>query len=190
MSRTLLRYCRRSAPHLPAFGRGPQSGSRAASITLCFQRFTLVRVDQVGPPQGALSHFYEKVVKVKADVAANPNFFSRSRKSKPTSRRGPEGTHSGGCARGVSAERFETPLAGGVAAVMCASAFCWHTACQRRGGNPPAHAFPWGKRERGSADFLAAAGCSRWHSANVGHAAGLLCARSCSTFLSIKITNL
>ena len=43
---------------------------------------------------------------------------------------------------GVSAERFETPLAGGAAASMCASAVCWRTACQRRGGNPPAPAFP------------------------------------------------
>jgi hypothetical protein len=96
---------------------------------------------------------------------------------------------SGGCARGVSAERFETPLAGGAAASMCASAFCWHTACQRRGGNPPAPAFPRrGKRERGSSNFLAAAGSSRWRSTNAGHVAGLLCARSSSTFLSITIT--
>ena len=73
---------------------------------------------------------------------------------------------------------------------MCASAFCWHTACQRRGGNPPAHAFPWGKRERGCSDFLVAAGSSRWQSANVGHAAGLLYARSSSTFLSSTITKL
>jgi hypothetical protein len=101
----------------------------------------------------------------------------------------PRGYPWGGCARGVSAERFETPLAGGAAALMCASAFCWHTACQRRGGNPPAPAFPRrGKRERGSSDFRAAAGSSRWRSANVGHAAGLLCARS-SMFLSIPITN-
>ena len=74
--------------------------------------------------------------------------------------------------------------------MMCASAFCWHTACQRRGGNPPAHAFPWGKRERGCSDFLVAAGSSRWQSANVGHAAGLLCARCSSMFLSITITKL
>ena len=67
----------------------------------------------------------------------------------------------GGCARGVSAERLETPLAGGAAASMCASAFCRHTACQRRGGNPPAPAFPRrGKRERGSSDVLDAAGIS------------------------------
>jgi hypothetical protein len=101
----------------------------------------------------------------------------------------PQRCPSGGCARGGSAERFETPLAGGAAASMCASAFCWRTACQRRGGNPPAPAFPRrGKRERGSSDFLAAAGSSRWRSANAGHAAGLLCARSSSTFLSITIT--
>jgi hypothetical protein len=46
---------------------------------------------------------------------------------------------SGGCTRGVSAERFETPLVGGAARF-------W-----RRGGNPPAPAFPQrGKRERGA----------------------------------------
>src|SRR6266704_1338934 len=44
----------------------------------------------------------------------------------------------GGCTRGVSAERFETPLVGGAARL-------W-----RRGGNPPAPAFPRrGKRESG-----------------------------------------
>src|ERR1035437_3815055 len=53
----------------------------------------------------------------------------------------------GGCTRGVSAERFETPLVGGAARL-------W-----RRGGNPPAPAFPRrGKRERGTFKFLAAAG--------------------------------
>ena len=81
---------------------------------------------------------------------------------------------SGGCARGVSAERFETPLAGGAAASMCASAFGWHIACQRRGGNPPAPAFPRrGKRERGRSDFLAAAGSSSWRGADRRHAAGV-----------------
>src|SRR5712691_3947391 len=57
----------------------------------------------------------------------------------------------GGSTRGVSAERFETPLVGGAARL-------W-----RRGGNPPAPAFPRrGKRERGRSNFLAAAGiCSR-----------------------------
>ena len=118
-------------------------------------------------------------------MAAILKFFSRG-SSRLTIRTRPRWRPSGGCARGVSAERFETPLAGGAAALMCASAFCWHTACQRRGGNPPAPAFPRrGKRERGSSDFLAAAGSSRWRSANAGHAAGLLCARSSSTFLSI-----
>src|SRR6516164_4509228 len=117
--------------------------------------------------------FYEKVVKVKADVAAILNFFSHSIEVEDL---GASPTVSiGGCARGVSAERFETPLAGGAAASMCASAFCWRTACQRRGGNPPAPAFPRrGKRERGSSGFLAAAGSSRWRSANAGDAAGLL----------------
>ena len=53
----------------------------------------------------------------------------------------------GGCTRGVSAERLETPLVGGAARF-------W-----RRGGNPPAPAFPRrGKRERGRFKFLAAAG--------------------------------
>ena len=81
---------------------------------------------------------------------------------------------SGGCARGVSAERFETPLAGGAAASMCASAFGWHIACQRCGGNPPAPAFPRrGKRERGRSDFLAAAGSSSWRGADRRHAAGV-----------------
>ena len=135
-----------------------------------------------------LGSFYEKVVKVKADVAAILKFFLPMPRIESDITTRPRGYPLGGCARGVSAERFETPLAGGVAAVMCASAFCWHTACQRRGGNPPAHAFPWGKRERGCSDFLAAAGSSRWHSASAGHAAGLLCARSSSTFLSITIT--
>jgi hypothetical protein len=57
-------------------------------------------------------------------------------------------------------------------------------------GEPTRPGFPRrGKRERGSSDFLAAAGRSRWRSANVWHAAGLLCARSSSMFLSIPITN-
>jgi hypothetical protein len=130
-----------------------------------------------------LGSFYEKVVKVKADVAAILKVFSRCRRSRPTITTRPRWYSSGGCARGVSAERFETPLAGGAAAPLCASAFCWHTACQRLGGNPPAPAFPRrGKRERGCSDFLAAAGSSRWHRASAGHAAGLLCARSSSTF--------
>src|SRR5450759_3243234 len=48
---------------------------------------------------------------------------------------------------GDAAERFETPLVGGAAGF-------W-----RRGGNPPAPAFPRrGKRERGRFKFLAAAG--------------------------------
>ena len=116
--------------------------------------------------------------------------FSPARRSRPTSWTRPRWHPSGGCARGGSAERFETPLAGGAAASMCASAFCWHTACQRRGGNPPAPAFPRrGKRERGSSDVLAAAGTSRWRGAD-GRRAGGICARSSSTFLSITITKL
>ena len=97
----------------------------------------------------------------------------------------PQWRPSGGCARGVSAERFETPLAGGAAASMGASAFCWRTACQRRGGNPPAPAFPRrGKRERGSSNFLAAAGTSRGRGTDGRRAAGGVCARSSLTFSS------
>ena len=119
--------------------------------------------------------FYEKVVKVKADVAAIFKFFPHGRSRLAIWTR-PRWRQSGGCARGVSAERFETPLAGGAAAPMRASAFCWRAACQRLGGNPPAPAFPRrGKRERGRSDFLAAAGIR---------------ARSTTTFLSIVITNL
>src|SRR5215472_16475846 len=90
--------------------------------------------------------FYEKVVKVKADLAAILKFFLplRSRRSRLTIWTRPRWHPSGGAA-----------------ASMCASAFCWHTSCQRRGGNPHAHAFPRrGKRERGNSDFLAAAGSS------------------------------
>src|SRR6185295_703341 len=72
---------------------------------------------------------------------------------------GPPKRRQGGFARGVSAERFETPLAGGAAARCVPAPFCWRAACQRRGGNPPAPAFPRrGKRERGRSNFLAAAG--------------------------------
>ena len=140
---------------------------------------TITRRQRLG---GMLNYFYEKVVKVKADVAAiiifSPARFPQIDWTRPRWR------PSGGCARGVSAERFETPLAGGAAALMCASAFCWRTACQRRGGNPPAPAFPrMGKRERGSSDFLAA-DSSRGRGADGRHAAGLLCARSPTTFSS------
>jgi hypothetical protein len=37
---------------------------------------------------------------------------------------------------------------------MCASAFCWRTACQRRGGNPPAPAFPRGNGKGGDQTSL------------------------------------
>ena len=56
----------------------------------------------------------------------------------------------GGCTRGAPA-----PLVGGAAASMRDSVFCWRAACQRRGGNPPAPAFPRrGKRERGRSNSL------------------------------------
>src|SRR5580700_7237632 len=49
----------------------------------------------------------------------------------------------GGCTRGVSAERFETPLAGG-------AAWFW-----RRGGNPPRPGLPpEGETEKGESKFL------------------------------------
>jgi hypothetical protein len=44
-----------------------------------------------------------------------------------------------------------SPLVGGAASMMRASGFGWRAACLRRGGNPPAPAFPRrGKRERGN----------------------------------------
>jgi hypothetical protein len=133
--------------------------------------------------------FYEKVVKVKADVAAILKFFSRGR-SRLTIWTRPRWRPSGGCARGVSAERFETPLAGGAAAPMRASAFCWRAACQRLGGNPPAPAFPRrGKRERGRSGFLAAARSSSL-APLAGTPTGRVRARSSTTVLSIMITNL
>jgi hypothetical protein len=125
--------------------------------------------------------FYEKVVKVKADVAAIINIFLPlpSRRLRPIIGTRHRWVPSGGCARGVSAERFETPLAGGAAASMRAGASCWRAACQRRGGNPPAPAFPRrGKRKRGRSDFLAAAGDLRLRCADGRHAADLVCARS------------
>jgi hypothetical protein len=62
--------------------------------------------------------FYEKVVKVKADVAAILSFLSVA----VLIQRGQHISDAtlGGCARGVSAERFETPLAGGAAALAAA----------------------------------------------------------------------
>jgi hypothetical protein len=135
----------------------------------------IVAVSYICPPGSSrITGFYEKVVKVKDDVAAILKFFFRGR-SRLTIWTRPQRCPSGGCARGVSAERFETPLAGGAAAPMRASAFCWRAACQRLGGNPPAPAFPrWGKRERGRSDFRAAD----------------IRARSTTTLLSIVITNL
>jgi|KBSSwiStaDraftv2_1062776.scaffolds.fasta_scaffold87378_4 hypothetical protein len=58
-------------------------------------------------------------------------------------------------------------LWGEPAASLRASAFCWHAACFRRGGHPPAPAFPLGKRERGSNSLLpqaisAPSGPTRW----------------------------
>src|SRR5215469_2752910 len=56
----------------------------------------------------------------------------------------------GGCTRGAAA-----PLVGVAASTMRASVLCWRAAGMRRGGNPPAPAFPRrGKRERGRSDSL------------------------------------
>ena len=76
--------------------------------------------------------FYEKVVKVKADVAAILIYFLSVT---VLIQRGQHisGATPGGCARGVSAERFETPLAGGATALAAA----W--------GEPsPPRLSPWG----------------------------------------------
>ena len=54
----------------------------------------------------------------------------------------------GGCTRGVLAERFKTPLVGGVARL-------W-----RLGGNLPAPAFPGGETGKGSSDSLRPTGQS------------------------------
>src|SRR5882724_6971803 len=79
----------------------------------------------------------------------------------------------GGCTRGVSAERFETPLVGRAACF-------W-----RRGGNPPAPAFPRrGKRERGRSNLLAAAGICL-HYARMPPA----CALPCKSLRPLKSQN-
>ena len=49
-------------------------------------------------------------------------------------------------------------LWGEPAASLRASAFGWRAACSRRGGNPPAPAFPGGETGKGAFHFLAAAG--------------------------------
>ena len=73
---------------------------------------------------------------------------------------------------------------------MCASAFCWRTACQRRGGNPPAPAFPRrGKRERGRSGFLAASS-SRLRRADGRLAAGRGWACCSTTFLSLTVSDI
>src|SRR5215468_3829946 len=61
--------------------------------------------------------------------------------------------------KGGSAERFELPLRGEPRHRWVPAFFAGAQRGQRRGGNPPAPAFPWrGKRERGRSDILAAAG--------------------------------
>jgi hypothetical protein len=98
-----------------------------------------------------LDIFYEKVVKVKADVAAILKFFllippDRGRPS----RRGPAGAHRGDAQGGVQRSGLKPPLAGGAAALMCASAFCWRT--QRAsgvGGTRPPRLSPAGGNGKG-----------------------------------------
>ena len=51
-------------------------------------------------------------------------------------------TEQGDRARGISAERFEIPLAGGAAAAMIASAFCWRSACAAWGEPSPPRLSP------------------------------------------------
>src|SRR5579864_3599686 len=88
--------------------------------------------------------FYEKVVKVKAEVAAILNsfcsavsmFFSIRVCSAIVE------VNLGGCARGVSAERFETPLAGGAAA------------CRGVGGTRPPRLALGGNGKGGSNSLL------------------------------------
>ena len=136
-----------------------------------------------------LGSYYEKVVRVKADVAALLKVFFATLQIEAHHDAAPV-VPIGAMRKGGFQRRFETALAGGAAALMCASAFAGTQRASGVGGNPPAPAFPRrGKRERGRSDFLAAAGSSRRRNANVGHAAGLLCARSSSKFLSFTITN-
>ena len=71
---------------------------------------------------------------------------------------GPQGDR----ARGISAERFEIPLAGGAAAAMRASVFGWRAACDRRGGNHPRPGFPHrGNGKGGPISLLPQAICIR-----------------------------
>jgi len=60
-------------------------------------------------------------------------------------------------ARGISAERFEIPLAGGGAASMGASAVGWRPACAAW-GEPARPGFPRRGNGKGATRFLAAAG--------------------------------
>src|SRR5258708_15828849 len=64
----------------------------------------------------------------------------------------------GGCARGVSAERFETPLAGGAAASRRASGLRWRVACAAWGEPARPGLPPEGETGKGDLNFLAAAG--------------------------------
>src|SRR5215472_11589948 len=93
--------------------------------------------------------FYEKVIKVKDDVAA---ILFRSRMFSLLHWLWMRTLCSQGMHKGAAALLWGEP-----AASRRDSVFCWRAACFRRGGNHPAPACPWGKRERGIR-FLAAAG--------------------------------
>src|SRR5262245_17550855 len=59
-----------------------------------------------------LDSFYEKVIKVKADVAAILKISFRSRRSRPTITTRPRWYPSGGCARGGQRSALKPPLRG------------------------------------------------------------------------------
>jgi hypothetical protein len=85
--------------------------------------------------------FYEKVIKVKDDVAAILIFFLDVLLSALIGIQNPcsQGMHKGAAAL----------LWGEPAASMRDSAFCWRAACFRRGGNRPAPACPFGETGKG-----------------------------------------
>jgi hypothetical protein len=110
-----------------------------------------------------MSHyrFYEKVIKVKDDVAAILKFSflgpSRSGRLKPSARLffSPHrfwNTPSA-CERGMH-KGAAALLWGEPAASMRASAFCWRAACFRRGGIPSRPGLPLGGNGKGGSNSL------------------------------------
>jgi hypothetical protein len=134
---------------------------------------------------GRKRHFYEKVVKVKADVAAILKFCSRCSDGGRSSRRGPGSTHRGDAQGGFQRSALK-PLLRGEPRHRCVPAlFAGAQRASGVGGTRPPPAFPQrGKRERGSSNFLAAAGTSRCRDTDGRHAASGMCARSSLTFSS------